>query len=67
MSARSLRTASRSQMSVLPSRDQAKRKMRPDLKLVICCGGPPSTGCRQTFEAPLRMSTYISARPSSVQ
>ena len=44
----------RSQASVRPSFDQAKRKIQSVLKSVICRGGLPSIGWLQIFEIPSR-------------
>src|SRR5215472_3438112 len=40
-----------------PSGDQAKLKIRPDLKSVNGRGAPPSSDWLQMFDTPLRVST----------
>jgi hypothetical protein len=52
--------------SRFPSEDQSYAKVR-SLKCVICCGGPPVSGCFQRFIESPSSRGYVSARPSGVQ
>ena len=54
----SLLSLPRVRASCLPSCDQAKSKICPDLKFVICLGGPPLSFCRQMLETPFWVNTY---------
>jgi len=40
-----------------PLRDQAKLKILLARKFVICTAGPPTSGCRQIFDTPFRVTT----------
>ena len=51
----------------MPSRDQAKLAIRPEVNLVSCWAGPPVRGCSQMLEAPFLVSTYWSAFPEGDQ
>src|SRR2546428_6593185 len=52
----SLMIIPRSQARNFPSRDQAKRKIRSEVKLVNCRAGPPSMGLLQMLETPCRVA-----------
>ena len=53
----SLLMSPRTRSNCLPSRDQPKRKMRPDLKSVICFAGPPVNGCLHKLDTASRVIT----------
>ena len=53
--------------SCLPPHDQEKSKIRPDLKFVICFGGPPVSFCSQRLETPFLVNTYCKASPFVAQ
>ena len=63
----SLVTLPRINSSCFPSRDQAKLKIRSEVKFVSWRGGPPDSGCSQRLEAPFLVSPYCRALPEGDQ
>lgn len=59
----SLLSLPRVSASFLPSCDQAKSKICPDSKFVICFGAPPPNFCRQMLVMPLLVNAYSTASP----
>src|SRR6185312_1598132 len=57
---------SRISASDFPSGDQLNVRSLPDLKLVICRPGEPSSGCNHRLETPFSTMGYATAFPSGV-
>src|ERR1044072_1562147 len=53
--------------AILPSRPIAKLLMKPELKLLSCFGGPPSSETLQTFRTPEVVWRYAIDFPSGNQ